>query len=75
MVCPPQTSNHGDPYWRWVFGPPTGKKFVIRAIADCAAINNQINDEWLIRDTAGLLKQLGLEPMQFAKDLIEKRWS
>ena len=54
------------------FGPPTGKKFVIRAIADCAAINNQINDEWLIRDTAGLLKQLGLEPMQFAKDLIER---
>ena len=54
------------------FGPPTGKKFVIRAIADCAAINNQINDEWLIRDTAGLIKQLGLEPMQFAKDLIER---
>jgi len=54
------------------FGPPTGKKFVIRAIADCAAINNQINDEWLIRDTAGLVKQLGLDPKQFARDLISR---
>lgn len=54
------------------FGPPTGKRFVIRAIADCAAINNQINDEWLIRDTAGLLKQLGLDPKQFARDLIAR---
>ena len=54
------------------FGPPTGKKFVIRAIADCAAINNQINDEWLIRDTAGIVKQLGMDPKQFALDLIER---
>ena len=52
------------------FGPPTGKRFVIRAIADCAAINNQINDEWLIRDTAGLVLQLGLDPKEFARDLI-----
>ena len=54
------------------FGPPTGKKFVIRAIADCAVINGQINDEWLIRDTAGIVKQLGMEPHQFARDLIER---
>lgn len=54
------------------FGPPTGKNFVIRAIADCAAINDQINDEWLIRDTAGIVKQLGMDPKQFALDLIER---
>lgn len=54
------------------FGPPTGKRFVIRAIADCAAINDQINDEWLIRDTAGLVKQLGMEPKEFARDLIAR---
>jgi predicted ester cyclase len=52
------------------FGPPTGKRFVIRAIADCAAINDQINDEWLIRDTAGIVKQLGMGPKDFARDLI-----
>ena len=55
-----------------VFGPPTGKRFVIRAIADCAAINNQINDEWLIRDTAGIVKQLGMDPKEFARDLIAR---
>jgi predicted ester cyclase len=52
------------------FGPATGKRFVIRAIADCAAINGQINDEWLIRDTAGIVKQLGMDPKDFARDLI-----
>lgn len=54
------------------YGPPTGKRFVIRAIADCAAINNQINDEWLIRDNGGLVKQLGMEPKDFARDLIAR---
>ena len=54
------------------FGPPTGKRFRIRAIADCAAINDQINDEWLIRDTAGIVKQLGMDPKQFARDLIAR---
>ncbi len=54
------------------FGRPTGKRFVIRAIADCAAINDQINDEWLIRDTAGIVKQLGMQPKKFARNLIAR---
>jgi predicted ester cyclase len=54
------------------FGPPTGRRFVIRAIADCAAINDQINDEWLIRDTAGIVTQLGMEPKEFARSLIRR---
>lgn len=54
------------------FGPPTGKRFIVRAIADCAAINDQINDEWLIRDTAGIVKQLGMDPVQYVRDLIER---
>ena len=32
------------------FGKPTGKKLHYRVIADCHAISNQINDEWLVRD-------------------------
>ena len=54
------------------FGPPTGKRFTVRAIADCAAIDNQINDEWLVRDTTGIVKQLGMEPESFARDLIAR---
>ncbi len=33
-----------------VFGPATGKRFQIRIIADCAARNDTIYDEWLVRD-------------------------
>mgnify|MGYP000613288041 CR=1 FL=1 len=56
-------THTGDGY----FGPATGKRFIIRAIADCAAINDQINDEWLIRDTGGLVKQLGMRPKKFER--------
>ena len=51
-------------------GPPTGKDFVVRAIADCAAKSNVIYDEWLTRDDSGLALQLGLDPVQKARDGI-----
>jgi len=53
-----------------IFGPATGKKVSFRAIADCHAINNQINDEWLCRDQGSICRQLGIEPVQFARNLI-----
>ena len=52
------------------FGRATGKRFTVRAIADCSVFNNQVNDEWLIRDTAGILRQLGMNPKEFARTLI-----
>ncbi|WP_299024681.1 ester cyclase [uncultured Sulfitobacter sp.] len=55
-----------------VYGAATGKKLVYRILADCHAINNQINDEWLIRDQAAIVKQLGVEPKAYAADLIER---
>ncbi|MEL7272733.1 MAG: nuclear transport factor 2 family protein [Pseudomonadota bacterium] len=54
-----------------VFGQATGKKFRIRVIADCAAKNDTIYDEWLIRDYGGMVRQLGFEPQDFARRLIE----
>ena len=54
------------------FGPPTGKRFEVRAIADCAARANYIDDEWLCRDTSGIVRQLGMEPLAFARDLIAR---
>ncbi len=54
------------------FGPPTNKHFEIRAIADCAAKDDVIYDEWLIRDNSGIAKQLGLEPEQLARDSIRR---
>lgn len=55
-----------------VFGKATGKRLNFRIIADCHAINNQINDEWMIRDQGAIVRQLGWEPKDFAADLIER---
>ncbi len=55
-----------------VFGKPTGKRFEIRAIADCAAKDGVIYDEWLIRDNSGIAKQLGMDPRRFARDQIRR---
>ncbi|MEP3843886.1 MAG: ester cyclase [Paracoccaceae bacterium] len=55
-----------------VYGQATGKKLRYRIIADCHAINNQINDEWLIRDQGAIVRQMGWDPKQYAVDLIER---
>ncbi len=52
------------------FGPATGKKWNIRVIADCAAKNDTIFDEWLIRDYGGIVRQIGKDPREFAAQLI-----
>ena len=55
-----------------VYGKATGKRLTYRILADCHAIGNQINDEWLIRDQGAIVRQLGLDPKAYAADLIEK---
>jgi predicted ester cyclase len=55
-----------------VYGEPTGKRLQYRIIADCHAINNQINDEWLIRDQGAIVRQLGIDPKAYARDLIAR---
>ena len=55
-----------------VYGAATGKQLSYRIIADCHAINNQINDEWLIRDQGAIVRQLGWDPKEYARDLIAR---
>ena len=55
-----------------VYGAPTGRKLRYRIIADCHAIGNQINDEWLIRDQGAIVRQLGHDPKDYARDLIAR---
>lgn len=52
------------------FGKATGTKLVFRGIADCHAINNKINDEWLIRDQGAIVRQMGWDPKAFAANQI-----
>ena len=63
------TGTHLGDGW---FGPATGRRFAIRVIADCAARAGVIDDEWLVRDNGGLIRQLGGDPLGFARDLIAR---
>ena len=54
-----------------IYGKATGKKLTYRVIADCHAINNQINDEWLIRDQGAVVRQMGWDPKEYASKLIK----
>ena len=51
-------------------GAATGKTIHIRAIADCYAKDNQISDEWLIRDYGAAVRQIGRDPREWAADEI-----
>jgi len=53
------------------FGTATGTKLVYRTIADCAARENAIYDEWLVRDVGAMVRQLGYTPREFAAKQIE----
>ncbi|MCK5934535.1 MAG: ester cyclase [Fulvimarina manganoxydans] len=55
-----------------VYGKASGRKLTYRIIADCHAIDNQINDEWLIRDQGAIVRQMGLDPKAYARDLIAR---
>lgn len=54
------------------FGPATGKRWTVRVIADCAAKDDTIYDEWLIRDYGGIVRQMGHDPRDFTASLIER---
>jgi hypothetical protein len=54
------------------YGAATGKKLTYRILADCHAIANQINDEWLIRDQGAIVRQMGWDPQTFARDHITR---
>jgi hypothetical protein len=55
-----------------VYGEATGKRLRYRIIADCAARNDAIYDEWLIRDQGAIVRQMGWDPKTYAAGLIER---
>lgn len=44
------------------FGSATGKAITTVTVADCLCRDNQVVDEWLVRDQASLALQLGIDP-------------
>lgn len=48
------------------YGPPTGRGFTSRTVADCMVLNNRIHREWLATDAIAVIRQLGLDPLPIA---------
>ncbi len=48
-------------------GPPTGRIWYSRTIADCMVFENRIFREWVVRDSIAQLRFLGLDPDTVAK--------
>ena len=53
-----------------LYGPATGRAVQVRTIADCAVRDNQVYEEWLVRDQAAIVRQLGLDPERFAAEAV-----
>ena len=55
-----------------MYGAPTGKRVAYRIIADCAIRDDAVYDEWLVRDQAAIVKQMGFDVLEWTRDLIER---
>ena len=54
------------------FSPPTGKSVRLLCIANCVAKNNEIYYENVVYDTVTLIKQLGLNVNEIAKEIANQ---
>ena len=54
------------------YGKATGRRLCYRIIADCHAIANRIDDEWLIRDQGAIVRQMGWDPVEFTRAQIAR---
>ncbi len=48
-------------------GPPTGRMFTSRTVADCMIFENRIYREWVVADTTAILQQLGIDVQAYAE--------
>ena len=53
------------------YGKPSGKDIYYRVIADCACKDNQVYDEWIVRDQGAMVRQIGYTPKEFAQIMID----
>lgn len=60
------------------FGPASGKRLHVRAIADCVCKDNRIVHEWLVRDQGAIARQLGIGSQELARAWLAEsdgRWT
>lgn len=51
------------------FGHASHRQFIRLGIADCLCRDNRVVEEWVLRDQAGLVQQLGHDPVEFGNAL------
>jgi predicted ester cyclase len=54
-----------------LYGPATGRSLARHFVADCVSRDNKIHTEWLARDNATGLIQMGLDPVAVAQALAQ----
>jgi predicted ester cyclase len=54
-----------------VHGKATGRIVRSRIIADCYVRDQQVKEEWLVRDQAAFARCMGLDPRQIAREMVE----
>ena len=62
-------TNSGDSAW----GPATHRKAQLRTVAECLVQQGRVTEEWLVRDTLPLLRQLGFDAIAAAETLARNR--
>ncbi len=54
------------------YGPPTGKRVSYWSMADCFIKRNMVVEEWICRDELTLVLQLGLDPVETAREMAAR---
>lgn len=50
------------------YGPPTGRRVQRREIAQRLVVRGRVVEEWIVHDEIAVLRQLGLDEVEFARD-------
>ena len=66
LLC--RATHRGD----GMYGPASGRRLTYRILADCYCAENQVRDEWLVRDQAAIVRQMGADPIDWTRDLIRR---
>ena len=53
------------------FGKATGRLVQTRTIADCICKDNQVIEEWMVRDQSKIVKDIGLDVEEFGRSMGE----
>lgn len=54
------------------YGRATGRLVRSRIIADCHVADEQVREEWLVRDQAAFARCMGIEPRDMAREMVAR---